>query len=121
MLTQHLIVPRQEKNSPETEFHYDNMVYTVLNLFFAGTETTSTTIRYALMLLIKYTKIQGMAPNLMSFTSPLAFTAQIYQGNIRNAAIATSQKTLDRVEIRDLCGVLTARTQSILLKSDFNK
>ncbi|XP_036411593.1 cytochrome P450 2G1-like isoform X2 [Colossoma macropomum] len=48
----------KEKDSPETEFHYDNMVSTVLNLFLAGTETTSTTIRYALMLLIKYTHIQ---------------------------------------------------------------
>ncbi|KAL7842710.1 hypothetical protein SRHO_G00243990 [Serrasalmus rhombeus] len=53
-----LIRLNQEKDSPETEFHYDNMVSTVLNLFVAGTETTSTTIRYALMLLIKYTHIQ---------------------------------------------------------------
>ncbi|KAL6467708.1 hypothetical protein MHYP_G00233850 [Metynnis hypsauchen] len=53
-----LIRLNQEKDSPETEFHYDNMVSTVLNLFLAGTETTSTTIRYALMLLIKYTHIQ---------------------------------------------------------------
>ncbi|XP_076837606.1 cytochrome P450 2G1-like isoform X2 [Brachyhypopomus gauderio] len=48
----------QEKGSPATEFHYDNMMGTVLNLFLAGTETTSTTIRYTLMLLIRHPDIQ---------------------------------------------------------------
>uniref|UniRef100_A0A667YMY9 Cytochrome P450 2F5-like n=1 Tax=Myripristis murdjan TaxID=586833 RepID=A0A667YMY9_9TELE len=48
----------QEKDTPTSEFHYDNLVSTVLNLFLAGTETTSTTIRYALSVLIKYPNIQ---------------------------------------------------------------
>ncbi|XP_042564734.1 uncharacterized protein LOC105889549 [Clupea harengus] len=53
-----LIRLNQEKDLPTTEFHYDNLIGTVMNLFLAGTETTSTTIRYALMLLIKHTDIQ---------------------------------------------------------------
>ncbi|XP_044059588.1 cytochrome P450 2F3-like [Siniperca chuatsi] len=48
----------QEKHIPTTEFHYDNLVSTVLNLYLAGTETTSSTIRFALSVLIKYPKIQ---------------------------------------------------------------
>uniref|UniRef100_A0A3P8TCR4 Cytochrome P450, family 2, subfamily Y, polypeptide 3 n=1 Tax=Amphiprion percula TaxID=161767 RepID=A0A3P8TCR4_AMPPE len=48
----------QEKDIPTTEFHHDNLVSTVLNLYLAGTETSSSTMRYALNLLIKYPKIQ---------------------------------------------------------------
>ncbi|KAM6973754.1 cytochrome P450 2F3-like [Aplochiton taeniatus] len=48
----------QEKESGVSEFHYDNLVSTVLNLFLAGTETTSTTLRYALTVLMKYPDVQ---------------------------------------------------------------
>ncbi|XP_056297234.1 cytochrome P450 2G1-like [Pseudoliparis swirei] len=48
----------QEKDVPTSEFHHDNLVSTVLNLFLAGTETTSSTLRFALSVLIKYPKIQ---------------------------------------------------------------
>ncbi|XP_051934940.1 cytochrome P450 2F5-like [Hippocampus zosterae] len=48
----------QEKHISTTEFHYNNLVSTVLNLYLAGTETTSSTLRFALSVLIKYPKVQ---------------------------------------------------------------
>uniref|UniRef100_A0AAY4DTF6 Cytochrome P450 n=1 Tax=Denticeps clupeoides TaxID=299321 RepID=A0AAY4DTF6_9TELE len=49
---------RLNENLVSTEFHHENLTATVLNLFLAGTETTSSTMRYTMMLLIKYPDIQ---------------------------------------------------------------
>ncbi|KAG9348367.1 hypothetical protein JZ751_002102 [Albula glossodonta] len=88
-----LIRLNKEKDLPTTEFTYDNMVATVLNLFFAGTETTSTTIRFALTLLIKYPHIQVIGrercPNMEDRKS-LPFT---------DAVIHEVQRVLDIVPL----------------------
>ncbi|XP_059186688.1 cytochrome P450 2C23-like [Centropristis striata] len=53
-----LIRINQEKDNPASEFNHDNLVSTVMNLFLAGTETTSSTIRYGLSVLVKHPDIQ---------------------------------------------------------------
>ncbi|NWW08881.1 CP2CJ protein, partial [Oreocharis arfaki] len=49
---------QEEKDRPNSIFHMKNLITSTFDLFIAGTETTSTTIRYGLLLLIKYPKIQ---------------------------------------------------------------
>ncbi|XP_028666621.1 cytochrome P450 2J4-like [Erpetoichthys calabaricus] len=46
------------KNDVEAQFHEENLAYCLLDLFVAGTETTSTTLRWALLYMMKYPHVQ---------------------------------------------------------------
>lgn len=49
----------QKAGDQHTLFHEQNLLMTVSNLFAAGTDTTSTTLRWCLLLMAKYPQVQG--------------------------------------------------------------
>ncbi|KAJ1096220.1 hypothetical protein NDU88_001363 [Pleurodeles waltl] len=54
----YLLKQEQESTNSSTHFHDKNLLYSTLDLFAAGTETTSTTLRWGLLLMMKYPEIQ---------------------------------------------------------------
>ncbi|KAM7091722.1 uncharacterized protein J5F26_011102 [Ciconia maguari] len=53
-----LMKQQQESKKPHTMFNNGNLLFSTLDLFAAGTETTSTTVRWGLLLMMKYPEIQ---------------------------------------------------------------
>uniref|UniRef100_A0A673CEZ4 Uncharacterized protein n=1 Tax=Sphaeramia orbicularis TaxID=375764 RepID=A0A673CEZ4_9TELE len=63
-----LVRQQQQKGSGITDshFHSENLLMTVIHLFTAGTGTTATTLRWGLMFMAKYPKIQDQVQEEIS-------------------------------------------------------
>uniref|UniRef100_A0A669R3M2 Cytochrome P450 family 2 subfamily W member 1 n=1 Tax=Phasianus colchicus TaxID=9054 RepID=A0A669R3M2_PHACC len=48
----------KQQQKPHSMFHNESLLFSTLDLFAAGTETTSTTMRWGLLLMMKYPEIQ---------------------------------------------------------------
>ncbi|XP_045147369.1 cytochrome P450 2C23-like [Echinops telfairi] len=54
----------QEKDNPASEFNLRNLAACGSNLFVGGTETTSSTLRFGLLLLMKHPAVEGTSNTL---------------------------------------------------------
>ncbi|KAL8220007.1 UNVERIFIED_CONTAM: hypothetical protein K2H54_037639 [Gekko kuhli] len=78
-----LLKMQQEKENPLSYFHTNTLVMTTHNLFFTGTETSSTTLLYAILILMKYPDVQ----------------AKVYEEIIRVVGPHRSPSTEDRAQL----------------------
>ncbi|KAJ8414581.1 hypothetical protein AAFF_G00037830 [Aldrovandia affinis] len=53
-----LVRMKEQGDAASNEFHYNNLLSSIWNLFSAGTESTSSTLRQSLLLMMKYPHIQ---------------------------------------------------------------
>ncbi|NXF56393.1 CP2G1 protein, partial [Oceanites oceanicus] len=53
-----LVQMEKEKDNPSSAFNLEDLELTTLNLFFAGTETVSSTLRYGFLMLMKHPTVQ---------------------------------------------------------------
>ncbi|XP_063757956.1 cytochrome P450 2K1-like [Eleginops maclovinus] len=56
----------EDSGITKSHFHDNNLLQTVLNLFAAGTDTTATTLRWGLLFMAKYPKIQDQVREELS-------------------------------------------------------
>uniref|UniRef100_UPI0037E88B3B cytochrome P450 2K4-like isoform X1 n=1 Tax=Semicossyphus pulcher TaxID=241346 RepID=UPI0037E88B3B len=56
----------EESGITDSHFHSENLLMTVMNLFSAGTDTTATTLRWGLLFMAKYPKIQDQVQEELS-------------------------------------------------------
>ncbi|XP_042247656.1 cytochrome P450 2K1-like [Thunnus maccoyii] len=63
-----LIRKKKEEDSHiiDTHYHEKNLIFTVTNLFAAGTDTTATTLRWGLLFMAKYPQIQDKVQDELS-------------------------------------------------------
>uniref|UniRef100_A0A2K6KQF9 Cytochrome P450 family 2 subfamily B member 6 n=1 Tax=Rhinopithecus bieti TaxID=61621 RepID=A0A2K6KQF9_RHIBE len=54
LIDTYLLHMEKEKSNPHSEFSHQNLIINTFSLFFAGTETTSTTLRYGFLLMLTY-------------------------------------------------------------------
>ncbi|KAJ8246491.1 hypothetical protein GJAV_G00268410 [Gymnothorax javanicus] len=57
---------QEESDQPGSYFHNDNLKHSVVNLFGAGTETTGSTLKWGLLLMAKYPRIQARVQQELS-------------------------------------------------------
>uniref|UniRef100_A0A4X2KXH1 unspecific monooxygenase n=1 Tax=Vombatus ursinus TaxID=29139 RepID=A0A4X2KXH1_VOMUR len=55
---------QQEKDNPQSEFDLENLIAATTDLLAAGTETTSSTLRYGLLLILKHPEVQSKVQKL---------------------------------------------------------
>ncbi|KAG9464601.1 hypothetical protein GDO78_019683 [Eleutherodactylus coqui] len=96
-----LIRQKEEAGSPHAYFHDGNLTRLVRNLFTGGTETTATTLRWGLLLMMKYPKFQEKVQEEIALVIGSAQPMYSHRGQMpfTNAVVHEIQRFADIVPL----------------------
>ncbi|XP_075125717.1 cytochrome P450 2K1-like [Leptodactylus fuscus] len=96
-----LVRQKEEVGNPQSHFHNENLTQLVRNLFGAGMESTSTTLRWGILLMMKYPKIQEKVQEEISKVVGSAQPMYSHRGQMpfTNAVIHEIQRFSDIVPL----------------------
>ncbi|XP_073530121.1 cytochrome P450 2K6-like isoform X2 [Phyllobates terribilis] len=96
-----LVKQKEESGNPQSYFHNENLTQLVRNLFAAGMETTSTTLRWGILLMIKYPKLQEKVQEEISRVMGSAQPMYSHRGQMpfTNAVVHEIQRFSDIVPL----------------------
>ncbi|XP_041068357.1 cytochrome P450 2K6-like [Carcharodon carcharias] len=121
-----LVKQKEEAGNPDSFFHEKNMVKLITELFAAGTETTSTTLRWGLLFMMKYPEIQKRVqeeidreigterPPRMEDQQRLPYTNAVIYEIMRFANVAT-MITRDNIADTHLRGYFIPKRSHIII------
>ncbi|KAM5164072.1 cytochrome P450 2K1-like [Mantella aurantiaca] len=96
-----LVRQKEEAGNPNSYFHNENLTRLVRNLFVAGMETTSTTLRWGLLLMMKFPAIQEKVQE--EITKVIGLAQPMYSHRVQmpytNAVIHEIQRFADIVPL----------------------
>ncbi|XP_068089319.1 cytochrome P450 2K6-like [Hyperolius riggenbachi] len=94
-----LIKQQEECNDPNTYFHEMNLLSTVTTLFMAGTDTTSSTVRWAILFMVQHPDVQRRVHKEIDRVIGLAQPRIDHRKNMpyTNAVIHETQRTANIV------------------------
>ncbi|XP_040204250.1 cytochrome P450 2K6-like [Rana temporaria] len=96
-----LVRQKEEAGNPHSYFHNENLTRLARNLFSAGMETTSTTLRWGLLLMMKFPAIQEKVQQEISKVVGFAQPTYSHRGQMpyTNAVIHEIQRFSDLVPL----------------------
>ncbi|XP_044147854.1 cytochrome P450 2K6-like isoform X2 [Bufo gargarizans] len=112
-----LVRQNEEAGNPHSYFHTKNLTQVVRSLFAAGMETTSTTLRWGILLMMKYPKIQEKVQEEISRVLGSAQPMYSHRGQMpfTNAVIHEIQRFSDILPT----GVLRETTKDVTFRGYF--
>eukprot|EP00061_Rhincodon_typus_P012725 g38635.t1 len=92
---------RMEEDNPKSEFNDENLLLSTFNIFLAGTDTTSSTMRWGFLLFLKYPDVQGVRVCGTPQNEPFQTQKEQYTSGTANTIAADANASISEANTTD--------------------